>query len=199
MTACSGLRLGVLEHLGQLLARRRHPRLEIDALHLELPGHVLDLVLLFRLHHRFGRLDIDQGDERLGELAHHLLADAPQLLLGQRLADRCLPLGDRLELAGVVGDPLVGQLGQGQRLDGGDLDHEVGRFVGALRRGRERQLVADAGPGEVLVEVVGHPALSQLVRPVLGVETHDLLTVAGGCEIEGEEVALLGGSIDVGE
>ena len=53
------------------------------------------------------------------------------------------------------------------------------------------------GAGELLVEVVGDPALAELVGPVLGVETEHLLAVAGGGEVERDVVAGGGGTVDV--
>ena len=46
-----------------------------------------------------------------------------------------------------------------------------------------------ARPMTCVVEVVGDPALADLVGPVLGVEPGDLLAVAGGDEVERDEVA----------
>ena len=110
------------------------------------------------------------------------------------------PLVDRLELAEVLGDPLVGELGQHELLHRCDRDREVGRLVGALRRGRERQLVAGRRRrSSCVVEVVGDPALADLVGPVLGVEAGDLLAVAGGRQIERDEVAGGGRPVDVDE
>ena len=53
--------------------------------------------------------------------------------------------------------------------------------------------------GELVVEVIGDPALADLVGPVLGVQAEHLLAVAGGGEIEGHVVAGLHGAVDVGE
>jgi hypothetical protein len=74
-----------------------------------------------------------------------VLADLVELALGEPLADRRGPLLDGVELAGVLGDPLVGELGQRQLLDGLDGDGEVGRLLGALGRGGEGEHVAGAG------------------------------------------------------
>ena len=52
---------------------------------------------------------------------------------------------------------------------------------------------------QLLVEVVGDPALADLVGPVLGVEPGDLLAVAGGGEVERDVVAGGGRAVDVGE
>jgi hypothetical protein len=194
-----GLRASAFEHLLRALAGGREPRLRVDALHLELPEQVLELLLHLGLHHRLGSVDVDERDERFGELTHHLLPDPTELALGEPIVDRCSPLGDGVELAGVLRDPLVGRLGQLEHLDRGDGHGEVGRLGGALRRGREREDVADAGTGELVVEVVGDPPLTELVRPVLGVEPHDLLAVAGGRDVEGQEVTRLGRTVGVDE
>jgi hypothetical protein len=51
----------------------------------------------------------------------------------------------------------------------------------------------------LIVEVFGDPALTELVRPDLGVQAHDLFAVACGGEIEGQEVPRLGRTVDIGE
>ena len=66
-------------------------------------------------------------------------------------------------------------------------------------RRRERQHVTGGGADELLVEVVGDPALADLVGPVLGVQPGDLLAVAGGDEVERDAVAAGGRALDVGE
>ena len=91
------------------------------------------------------------------------------------------------------------ELGQHELLHGADGDDEVGRLLGALRRRGERQLVAGGGADELLVEVVGDPALADLVGPVLGVQAGDLLAVAGRGEVERDVVAAGGRAVDVGE
>ena len=93
----------------------------------------------------------------------------------------------------------IGEFGQLERLDRLHRDGEVGGILGALRSRREVQHITDRGTRHVLVEVVGDPALPELVRPVLGVEAHDLLAVAVGGDIEREEVAGLRRAIDVGQ
>ena len=178
-----------LDELIGLLAGGREPLAEVDALGLELLDGGLDPLIQVGVDHRFGGLDVDERGERLVERPHEALAGLVELGLGERLAQAGVPLLDGVELAEVVGHPLVGELGGGHLLDGGDLDHEVGRFVGALGRGGERQLVAGGCADELVVEVVGDPALADLVGPVLGVEAHDLFAVAGGGEVERDEVA----------
>ena len=51
----------------------------------------------------------------------------------------------------------------------------------------------------MLVEVVGDPALAELVREVFGVEAEHLFAVADGGEIDREEVARAGRAVDIGE
>ena len=51
----------------------------------------------------------------------------------------------------------------------------------------------------MLVEIVADPALTDLVVPVLGVETDDFLSVATRSEIKREEVTLLCGAIGIDE
>ena len=172
---------------------------EVDALRLELAGDVLHPRLHLGVDHRLRRVDVDEAGERLGERRHHGLARLVELAARQPLADRRCPLLDGLELAGVVGDPFVGGLGHDQLLHRLDLDGEVGRLLRALRVAGERELVAGLGAGEPVVEVVGDPALAELVREVLGVEAGDLLAVARGSEVDRQEVAGLGRAIDVAE
>ena len=78
-------------------------------------------------------------------------------------------------------------------------DGEVGRLLGALRRRGERELVAGRGADELVVEAFGDPALTDLVRPVLGVEAGDLLAVTRGRQVERDEVAGRGRPVDVVE
>ena len=186
-----------LDELFGGLAGGRHPRLEVDALHLELARHVLGLGLHLRPDHRLGSVDLDEAGERLGQLAHHRRANPGELALGQAVADRRRPFLDRLEFACVVGDPFVGELRKFERLDRLDRDREVGGLLGARGGGREVQHVARLGAGQLLVEVFGDPTLSQLVGPILGVEARDLLAVTAGGDVEREEVAGRGGPIDV--
>jgi hypothetical protein len=84
-------------------------------------------------------------------------------------------------------------------LDGGEGDHEVRRLVEPLRRGGELEDVAGGRADEVLVEVLGDPALADLVGPALGVEPGQFLVVAGDGEVEREEVAVLHGTVGVDE
>ena len=78
-------------------------------------------------------------------------------------------------------------------------DDEVGRLLGALGRGGERQLVAGRGADQLVVEVVGDPTLADLVRPVLGVQPGDVLAIAGGVEVERDVVAARRRPLDVDE
>ena len=110
------LRAGALVELLRVLAGGREPGAEVDALGLELAGHVLHPVLHLGGDHRLGRIGVDQTGERFGQLGHHGLADLAELGVGEPLADRLGPLGDGVELADVLVDPLVGELGQRQLL-----------------------------------------------------------------------------------
>ena len=96
------------------------------------------------------------------------------------LGDRCPPLGDGSNSPRFSVDPLVGRLGQHELLHLADRDDEVGRPSVPFGVVVKRQLVAGGGADELVVEVVGDPALADLVGPVLGVEPGDLLAVAGG-------------------
>ena len=78
-------------------------------------------------------------------------------------------------------------------------DGEVGRLLGALRCGGEGELVAGRRADELVVETFGDPALTDLVRPVLGVEAGDLLAVTRGRQVERDEVAGRGRPVDVVE
>ncbi len=88
------------------------------------------------------------------------------------------PFGNAVELAEVVGDPLVVELGQNQLLHPRNRDLEVGLVRRAFRRRRERQLGTRLCTDQPVVEVLGHPALADLVGPVLGVESGHRLAVA---------------------
>ncbi len=120
-------------------------------------------------------------------------------------ARRCAPGGWRPTPSTVSNSPRLSDTqssvssGSDHLLHGGDRDDEVGRLVGALRRGGERELVAGGRADELVVEVVGDPALADLVGPVLGVQAEHLLAVAGGGEIERDVVAGLDRTVDVGE
>ncbi len=58
------------------------------------------------------------------------------------------------------------------------------------------ELLADITTDEVIVELLGDPALADLVEPVLGVEPGHGLAVAGGGEVEGDVVARLDRALD---
>ena len=122
-----------------------------------------------------------------------------QLGLGEAPANRVGPPGDGVVLAEVLGHPVVGQLGSNELLDAGHLDRHVDRLVGALRRRRERALVARRDADELVVEVVGHPALTDLVGPVIGVEPRHGFVVAGRRQIDDDVVADGRRPIDVAE
>ena len=91
--------------------------------------------------------------------------------VAEPLGERRPPRLDRVELADVLVDPLVGRRsGRTTSCTFCDVDGEVGLVAGAVRRGGEVQLVADGGAEQLAVEPGGHPALADLVQPVLGVE-----------------------------
>ena len=114
-----------------------------------------------------------------------------------RSASAASPLLDRVELADVVADPFVAQLGQLGLLDLRDVDDEVGRFLGAVGGRREGQLVAGIRADQFVVEARRHPAVADFVQPVLGVEPGDRFAVAGRGERDGDLVARLDGAVDV--
>ena len=96
----------------RVLPGGRQPLLEVDALGGELADGVLHPRLQVALDHRLRRLDVDEPGQRLGHLRHQLLADPIELAGADALGDGRSPFLDRLELADVLGDPVVGELGQ---------------------------------------------------------------------------------------
>ena len=118
------------------------PGLQFDSLALELLDGVLNPILQLSVDHRLRRVDLDEPGEGRRDLRTHLLADLVQRCLGETLAQALVPGLDRVELADVVADPVVGELREGEALDGCHRDGEVGCFVGALRYGTERERVA---------------------------------------------------------
>ena len=121
--------------------------------------------------------------------ADQLAAGLVELGVGDPLADARRSTRRRCRTRRCSRRPTRRWLGQHELLDAGHRDDEVGRLVGALRGRRERPLVAGRDAGDLLVEVVGDPALADLVGPVLGVEPGDLLAVAGGGEVDDDVVA----------
>ena len=189
MTASSDCAAHRLDELVGLLAGRREPLAEVDALGLELLDRALHTLVEVGVDHRLGRLDVDERAERGGDRVDELLAGPVELLLAERRAQRGVPLVEGLELAEVLADPFVVEFAELLFLDGGDLDGEVGLALGALRRRGERELVAGRRADQLLVEVVGDPALADLVGPVLGVEPDDFLAVTERGEVERDVVA----------
>ena len=180
-----GRALHALDEAVGVLAGDRQPLLDVDALRLQLAHGALDAALQVALHERLGRLDLGEPGQRLGDPTDELLAGLVELRLGEALGDRRPPGVDGLELAEVLGDELVGRARAGRaparRVT--VTTKSAGSSVPFGRRG-ERQLVAGEAPIELVVEVVGDPALADLVGPVLGVQPGDVLAVAGGVEVE---------------
>ena len=108
---------------------------------------------------------------------------------------------DGVELAEVLVDPLVGEpRAATSSCTGVDGDDEVGRLARCPSASAVNVSSSPAeAPIELVVEVVGDPALADLVGPVLGVQPGDLLAVAGGGEVERDEVAAGRRAVDVGE
>ncbi|HVQ22422.1 MAG TPA: potassium-transporting ATPase subunit KdpA, partial [Candidatus Saccharimonadia bacterium] len=188
-----------LHELGRVLPGSREPLPDVDALGLELLGHVLEPLVEVVVDHRLGRLDVDQRADRGGDGLGQFLAGLVQLEARQRLAEGRVPLVDGVELAEMLADPFVVEFRELHLLHGGDLDGEVGLTLGAFRRGRERQFVAGRSADELVVEVFGHPTLADLVGPVLGVQAEHLLTIAGGGDVKCDVVAGGDGPVDVDE
>ena len=153
-----------------------------------------------RLHHRLGRLDLDERGERRGDLARRARWRAWLSLARRALARSTAATPRRCRTRRGSRRPTRrSSSGSTSSCTGCDGDGEVGRLLGALGRGGERQLVAGGGAEQLVVEVVGDPALADLVRPVLGVEPGDRLAVAGGGEVERDVVAAADRAVDVGE
>ena len=77
-----------------------------------------------------------------------------------------------------------------------DLDVLAGQ-VAAEQRGRERLLLAGAQAAEGLVDAVEHVAGPDLVGVAADLAALDGLAVAGGLEVDGGDVAVLRGTLDV--
>ena len=185
-----GLTLHVLDEVIGALPGGGQPRREVDALRLELLHHVAQPTLDLGRHHRLGRFDLDQFDESLGQAPDQTLADRVETRFLLLIADALAPPGDGLELADVVGNPVVAEFGQLEALDGRQLHGEVGRVLSALRHGREGELRSGFRAAELLVEVVGDPPLAHLVGPLLDVEARQLLTVAHGRQVNRHEITV---------
>ena len=169
-----GLLRGALhrrDEAGLVLAGDGQPLLHADALRLQLAHGRLDAPPQVALHERLGGLDVGQPGQRLGHLADQLLAHVVELHASAgargsptatRRRCRTRPRSLRPIRRSARGSTSSCTLGHG--------DLEVGRLLGALRRGGERQRVACRRADQLLVELVGDPALPDLVGPVLRVE-----------------------------
>ena len=93
-------------------------------------------------------------------------------------------------LGEVLGDPLVGGLGQHEFLHVPDLHAEICLFGRSRGRSREGDGVAGGGADEVIVEALGDPAAPDLVQPVLGVQPRYGLAAAVCLEIHRDVVTL---------
>ena len=113
-----GRPLHALDEAVGVLAGDRQPLLDVDALRLQLAHGALDAPLQVALHERLRRVDLGEAGERLGDPADELLAGLVELRLRQPLGDRGPPRLDGLVLAEVLGDEVVGELGQHELLDG---------------------------------------------------------------------------------
>ncbi len=149
--------------------------------------------------HRLGHLDLHELGECVVQRRARTLAGIAQLALGQRFTQVGRPRFDRVELADVLVDPFVGELGQLAMLHRLHLDDEVRFVLGALRCGDELDGVTGRRADEVIVEVVGDPTLPDLVGPVLGVQAEDLFAVAQCGHVDDHEVAGFGRTVDVAQ
>ncbi len=144
---------------------------------------------------------VGHGDlEGLQELVEHLVAGLDALLEGLAAAG---PLGDvgaqllqRLELRGLLGEVVV-ELGQLALLDRGQRDRDLGLLADPVatgqRRGERRRLLG-AQTGEGLVEPLDHRRRADLVGDAL--DRVDLLVVDRAAQVDGDEVALGGRTLD---
>ena len=115
------------------------------------------------------------------------------------MRDVLAQLLDRVELRGGLGE-LVVELGQLLLLDrrelDGDLDVLAGQ-VAAEQRGGEGLLLAGAQAAQGVVDALEHVARADLVGVAADLAALDGLAVAGRLEVDGDDVAVLGGALDV--
>ena len=76
---------------------------------LELLHGVLHTALQIGLHHRLGRVEIDQAGEGQGGALDELIAGLIELAGADALGQGGTPFLDGVELTQVLADPLVGQ------------------------------------------------------------------------------------------
>ena len=195
------LRLGTepIDERVDVLAGGRQELLDVDALGGELAGGPLHAPAQVRVHQCVWRLDVGELHQLLRGPADQLAPGAVQLGVGEPATDAAGPFGDIVEFADVLGHPVVGELRGDELLDSRDLDRDVDWLGGALRCRGERTLVARGDADELVVEVVGDPPLTDLIGPVVGIESGDRLAVSRRRKIDDDVVADRRLTIDVAE
>ena len=162
---------------------------------------VVDGVVDLRLHDLLGQRDLDLLEQHLERLVADLLGLLDALHPLDLILQAGLELVDGVEFACQLGEFVVG-LGQLAFLDGVDGDGHLRLFAGVLTRGQRGGedlglplLEADDG----VVEAVDQLAGADLVGQALGLGVGHVLAVDGGRQVDGDEVAVLGGALDAGE
>jgi hypothetical protein len=140
--------------------------------------------------------DLDLLEQLLDDLVASLRALAEDLRLAELLTQVGLELVDRVELAGDLGEVVVGG-GKLALLDGDDGDADEGVLAGVVaaeQRRLERGALTRGERVERLVDAVDELTGAELVGdPLRGV---DLVAVDRGDEIDLREVAGLGRAVD---
>ena len=170
--------------------------LDRDARTLGLLLRVLHPVLGLVVHQRVGQFDLDLVEHRLQRPVAQLPLDVALLQLGEPLAQVVAQLRHRVELAGGLGEVVVG-LGQLAGLHVLDQDGHVGGLSGEALAGTLAHLLGDLQDlprlraGQVGVELGSELSGAHEVEVVGAAEAFDLLTQrAGGLQVDRDEVAV---------
>ena len=153
------------------------------------------------LHDGLGQRHVGLLEEGVEHAVARLAALLHLLHPGEAGAQVVLELVERVELAGELGELVVG-LGELALLDLRDGDRDLGLLAGVLtghERRRELLRLAGAHALERLVEALDELAGADLVGHARGLRLLDGLAVDGGGEVDDDEVAALRGPLDAGE
>ena len=171
-----------------------------DALGLEAHHGVLDALAQLVVDERLGRVLVDQLGEGVGgPLEQRAGAPGPRRTLSSWLALGVAERLDRLERRCSRSTHSSVSSGSTSSCTFFTVTVKSAGSSVPDGRGGELALVVGQRADEVVVEVVGDPAPAELVHPVLGGEPGHRLAVAGGREVERDDVALGGRAVDVGQ
>ena len=140
--------------------------------------------------------DLDLGEQRLQQLVARRGALHEHRLLGDALGEAFAELRDRVELARHLSEVVVG-VGQLALLDGGHRHRDLGLLAGMVAADElraERGVLTGGERVHGLVDALEQLAGADLVRDALGAV--DLGAVDRGDEVQLDEVALRGGTVD---